>query len=44
MFYHNQILIHPKSYGPVHDVCVKIMCVTAVSAVIFPNHLANHLP
>ena len=27
MFSHNQILINPKSYGHVHDVCVKKICV-----------------
>ena len=27
MFSHNQILIDPKSYGLVHDVCVKKICV-----------------
>ena len=26
MFSHNQILINPNSYGHVHDVCVKKMC------------------
>ena len=26
MFSHDQILINPKSYGHVHDVCVKKMC------------------
>ena len=27
MFSYNQILINPKSYGLVHDVCVKKICV-----------------
>ena len=27
MFSHDKILINPKSYGLVHDVCVKKMCV-----------------
>ena len=27
MFSHDQILINPKSYGHVHDVCVKKICV-----------------
>jgi hypothetical protein len=27
MFSHNQILIDPKNYGHVHDVCVKKLCV-----------------
>jgi hypothetical protein len=27
MFSHNQIHINPKSYGHVHDVCVKKICV-----------------
>ena len=27
MFAHDQILINPKSYGHVHDVCVKKICV-----------------
>ena len=27
MFSHNQILINPKSYGHVNDVCVKKICV-----------------
>ena len=26
MFSHDQILINPKSYGLVHDVCVKKIC------------------
>ena len=26
MFSHDQILINPKSYGHVHDVCVKKIC------------------
>ena len=45
MFSHDQIFINPKSYGQVHDVCVKKICVcrcidlkvqliTAVSAVL----------
>ena len=27
MFSHDQILINPKSYGLVHDVCAKKICV-----------------
>ena len=45
MFSHDQMLINPKMYGLVHDVCVKKICVcrcidlkvqliTAVSAVL----------
>ena len=26
MFSHDQILINPKSYGHVHDVCQETMC------------------
>ena len=28
MFSHDQILINPKSYGLVHNVCVKKICVS----------------
>ena len=28
MFSHDQMLLNPKSYGLVHDVCVKKICCT----------------
>ena len=33
MFSHDQILINPKSYGLVHDVCVNKICVCCTALV-----------
>jgi hypothetical protein len=47
MYSHKQILINPKSYGLVHDVCVKKICVCctvfadASFSCSFPNNLTN---
>ena len=39
LFSHNQILINPISYGLVHDVCVKKICVFCTVLFFFPNNL-----